>query len=160
MAKLSIGGKAPDFKLPAADGAVFHLAARRGTPVVLYFYPQDDTEGCTIENQAFSALLPEFAEIGVAVVGISPDSIEAHCRFRDKYALATTLLADPDHVALDAYGVWGPKVTFGHHLIGVIRSSFLIDARGMLAAQWRVTRIKGHAEKVLEAARELVGKAG
>jgi peroxiredoxin Q/BCP len=124
---------------------------------VLYFYAEDDTEGCTIENQAFSALLPEFARLGVTVVGISEDSIARHCRFRDKYGIATLLVADPGHEAIEAYGVWGPKVTFGHHFIGLIRSTFLIDAQGRIAEEWRVTRIKGHAEKVLEAARALAG---
>jgi peroxiredoxin Q/BCP len=148
---------APDFELPTADGGNFRLSAERGHPVVLYFYAEDDTEGCTIENQAFSALLPEFARLGVTVVGISEDSIARHCRFRDKYGIATLLVADPGHEAIEAYGVWGPKVTFGHHLIGLIRSTFLIDAQGRIAEEWRVTRIKGHAEKVLEAARALAG---
>jgi peroxiredoxin Q/BCP len=159
MAKPVKGRKAPDFELPAADGSRFRLSAERGHPVVLYFYAEDDTEGCTIENQAFSALLPQFAEIGVRVVGISADSVEKHCRFRDKYGLATTLLADPGHLAIDAYGVWGPKVTFGHHMVGLIRSSFLIDAAGKLAADWHVRRIRGHAEAVLAEARLLVEKA-
>jgi peroxiredoxin Q/BCP len=155
MPKPETGRKAPDLELPAADGSTFRLSAHRGRPVVLYFYAEDDTEGCTIENQQFSALLPEFEKLGAIVVGISEDSIEKHCRFRDKYGLETVLLADPNHVAIEAYGVWGPKVTFGHHLIGLIRSTFLIDKDGKIAADWRVTRIKGHAEKVLEKAREL-----
>ncbi|MGN6102756.1 MAG: peroxiredoxin [Devosia sp.] len=157
MARPGRGEMAPDFELPAADGGNFRLSAERGHPVVLYFYAEDETEGCTIENQAFSALLPEFARLGVTVVGISEDSIARHCRFRDKYGIATVLVADPGHQAIEAYGVWGPKVTFGHHLIGLIRSTFLIDAQGRIAEEWRVTRIKGHAEKVLEAARALAG---
>jgi peroxiredoxin Q/BCP len=156
MATPFIGSTAPDFELPAADGLPFRLSAQRGTPVVLYFYPQDDTEGCTIENRDFSALLPEFERLGAKVVGISPDSVEKHCRFRDKYRLATALLADPGHLAIGSYGVWGPKVTFGHHLIGLIRSTFLVDAGGNIAAQWQVRRIKGHAEAVLEATRRLI----
>jgi peroxiredoxin Q/BCP len=149
--------EAPDFELPSADGETFRLSAQRGRAVVLYFYPEDDTPGCTIENQEFSALLPEFERLGVTVVGISADSIDKHCRFRDKYALKTVLLADQQHRAIDAYGVWGPKVTFGHHLIGLIRSSFLIDAQGRIAGAWRVTRIKGHAATVLAAAQALAG---
>ena len=155
MPKPETGRKAPDFELPAADGSSFRLSAHRGHPVILYFYAEDDTEGCTIENQQFSALLPEFTKLGAVVVGISEDSIARHCRFRDKYDLETILVADPSHVAIDAYGVWGPKVTFGHHMIGLIPSTFLVDANGDIAADWRVTRIKGHAEKVLERAREL-----
>ena len=133
MAMLEKSQEAPDFELRAADGGTFRLSAQRGRPVVLFFYPEDDTPGCTIENQDFSALLPEFEQLGVTVVGISADSIEKHCRFRDKYRLKTVLLADPRHEAIDAYGVWGPKVTFGHHLIGLVRSSFLIDAEGRIA---------------------------
>jgi peroxiredoxin Q/BCP len=155
MARPAAGDAAPDFELDAADGTRFRLSEWRGAPVVLYFYPEDDTEGCTIENRAFSALLPEFAALGATVAGISGDSIASHCRFRDKYGLATVLLADPQHVAIEAYGVWGPKVTFGHHLVGLIRSTFLVDRHGIIAAEWRVTRIRGHAEKVLEAVRGL-----
>ena len=155
MAKPVKGRKAPDFELPTADGPAFKLSAQLGKPVVLYFYPEDDTVGCTIENQEFSALLPEFEKLGIAVVGISEDSVAKHCKFRDKYSLTTVLVSDPEHKAIDAYGVWGPKVTFGHHLIGLIRSTFLIGADGKLTEEWRVTRIKGHAEKVLAAAREL-----
>jgi peroxiredoxin Q/BCP len=156
MATPATGSPAPDFELTAADGSVFRLSTQRGTPVILYFYPQDDTEGCTIENRDFSALLPEFARLDAKVVGISPDSVETHCRFRDKYHLTTALLADPDHLAIGSYGVWGPKVTFGHHLIGLIRSTFLVDAAGNIAAQWQVRRIKGHAQAVLEATRRLI----
>src|SRR5665213_2139921 len=159
MAKLQKGRKAPDFELPTADGPSFRLSAQLGKPVVLYFYPEDDTPGCTIENQEFTALLPEFKKLGVAVVGISGDSVAKHCKFRDKYRLATVLVSDPEHKAIDAYGVWGAKVTFGHHLIGLIRSTFLVGADGKLIDDWRVTRIKGHAEKVLAAARALVDKA-
>ena len=155
MTKPRKGDKAPDFELPSADGTPFRLSAQRGRPVVLYFYPEDDTEGCTIENQEFTHRLPDFERLGVTVVGISPDSVEKHCRFRDKYGIGSVLLADPAPVATDAYGVWGPKVTFGHHLIGLIRSSFLIDANGIVASDWHVRRIKCHAEQVLEAARAL-----
>lgn len=155
MATPVTGNPAPDFELTAADGSVFQLSAQRGTAVILYFYPQDNTEGCTLENRDFSALLPDFTRLGARVVGISPDSVDTHCGFRDKYRLTTTLLADPDHLAIGRYGVWGPKVTFGHHLNGLIRSTFLVDAAGNIAAQWQVRRIKGHAEAVLEATRRL-----
>lgn len=161
MAKPQKGDAAPDFELPTADGAPFRLSAQKGSAVVLYFYAEDDTEGCTIENQAFSALLPAFREAGTTVVGISEDSVQKHCKFRDKYGLEVTLVADPGHVAIEAYGVWGPKVTFGHHLIGLIRSTFLIAPDGCIAEAWHVTRIKGHADKVLAAATLLrAGAAG
>lgn len=156
MAKPQKGRKAPDFELETADGAGFRLSAELGHPVVLYFYAEDDTEGCTIENREFSTLLPDFAALGITVVGISPDTVARHCKFRDRHGIATVLAADPEHRAIDAYGVWGPKVTFGHHMIGLLRSTFLIDAKGRLAEEWRVTRIRGHAGKVLEAARDLV----
>ncbi len=159
MTRPERGHAAPDFELPAADGSSFRLAARRGTPIVLYFYAEDDTEGCTIENQEFSALLPAFGRLGALVVGISEDSLDQHRKFCRKYDIATILLADPGHAAIDAYGVWGPKVTFGHHLVGLIRSTFLIDAQGRIAEQWRVTRIKGHAAKVLAAVEALAAKS-
>jgi peroxiredoxin Q/BCP len=146
---------APDFALPTDQGAVFTLSAERNRPVVLYFYPQDDTEGCSIENHEFSLLMPDFARAGIPVVGISPDSVESHRAFRAKCGLTTTLVADPDRVAIDAYGLWGPKVTFGHHHIGLHRTSFLIDREGRIAQMWKVSRIKGHAELVLAAARSL-----
>jgi len=156
MTTLQKGDIAPDFDLPTAAGPSFCLSGERGHPVVLYFYAEDDTEGCTIENQEFTARLADFTALGVTVVGISEDSVQKHCKFRDKYGIGSVLVADPGHVAIDAYGVWGPKVTFGHHLIGLIRSTFLIGADGRIAETWRVTRIKGHAEKVLDACRALI----
>ena len=155
MARLEKGAKAPDFELITDSGASFRLSEARGQPVVLYFYAEDDTEGCTIENQQFSALVPEFDGLGVKIVGISADTVEKHCRFRDKYSLGVTLAADPEHKAIEAFGVWGPKVTFGHHLIGLIRSTFLVGPDGKIVEAWHVTRIKGHADKVLEATRLL-----
>jgi len=155
MAKPATGRKAPDFALPAADGTTFRLSEHAGRPVVLYFYPEDATAGCTIENQEFSALLPEFEARGAVVAGISEDSIAKHCKFRDNYRIATTLVSDPDHKAIGPYGVWGPKVTFGHHLVGLIRTTFLIGSDGRIVADWHVTRIKGHAAKVLEAVKAL-----
>lgn len=150
------GDPAPDFVLATDSGATFRLSDQLGSPVILFFYPQDDTEGCTIENREFSALAKRFADLGVVVLGISPDTIASHCAFRDKYGLDIPLAADPDHIAIGAYGVWGPKTTFGHHLIGLIRTTFLIDRDGRIAEIFKVTRIKGHAEKALESARKLL----
>lgn len=148
----SVGTMAPDFELPTADGGVFRLSDQRGRPVVLYFYPQDDTEGCTVENIGFSGLLPEFEKLDVVVLGISPDTVEQHCAFRDKYGLGVTLAADPAREVVEAYGLWQSKKTFGREYIGLVRTSFLIAADGRISRVWEVRRIKGHVEEVLEAA--------
>jgi peroxiredoxin Q/BCP len=159
MATLTIGRKAPDFALEVDSGAMFRLS-EAGAPVVLFFYPEDNTEGCTIENIEFSRLAGEFAALGVKLLGISPDSVEKHCRFRDKHGLAVPLAADTSLKVTKAYGAWGPKKLFGHEYDGVIRSSFLIDADRGVAGIWKVTRIKGHALLALDAARTLVDAGG
>jgi peroxiredoxin Q/BCP len=156
MAALSAGTMAPDFELMTDALRPFRLSQVRGKPVVIFFYPEDETEGCTIENLEFTAQMPAFRRMGVKVLGISPDTVEKHCRFRDKHTLKATLAADPDRRAIEAYGVWGPKKLFGHNYDGLIRTTFLIDADGKIARVWPVTRIKGHAEAVLEATRALV----
>lgn len=153
MSQPTKGDKAPDFEIADHDGNPFRLSALRGTPVVLFFYPQDDTEGCTIENIEFSNLAPEFAALGVTLVGISPDSVKDHCAFREKYGLQIPLLADPEHKAVDAFGLWQSKVTFGREYVGLVRSSYFIDAKGKIAGHWKVTRIKNHAQIVLDAVR-------
>jgi peroxiredoxin Q/BCP len=156
MARIEVGREAPDFALPTDANETFRLSEHRGRPVVLFFYPEDNTDGCTIENLEFTQQMPEFARLGVKVVGISPDTVEKHCKFRDTYRLGATLAADPDREVIEAYGVWGPKKLFGHHYQGLVRTTFLIGPDGKVAGVWPVTRIKGHAERVLEAARELV----
>lgn len=156
MTAVDIGTKAPDFALTTDRNETFRLSEHKGSPVVLVFYPQDDTEGCTVENIEFTRLMPEFEALGAEVVGISPDSVSDHCKFRDKYQLGLTLAADPDRRAIDAYGVWGAKTTFGHDYIGLIRTTFLVGPDGRIAGVWRVSRIKGHAADVLEATRALV----
>jgi len=155
MATLAVGRKAPDFELPAADGSTFRLSEQKGRPVVLYFYPQDDTEGCTLENQEFSALRPEFEASSVVVVGISPDSIESHCKFRDKFGLSVPLLADAGAEVTKKYGLWQLKKLWGVEYMGLVRTTFLIDRKGKIAGIFRATRIRDHAAKVLEAARTL-----
>jgi peroxiredoxin Q/BCP len=155
MASLTVGRKAPDFELPTDTGTPFRLSDHKGRPVVLFFYPEDDTEGCTVENLEFTARAPDFEALGVAVLGISPDSVEKHCRFRDKYGLRIPLAADAGHKVTSKYGAWGPKKLFGHEYDGVIRTTFLVAPSGKLASIWKVTRIKGHAEAVLDAARAL-----
>lgn len=149
------GETAPDFELPLDDGTTFTLANERGHPVVLYFYPQDDTDGCTIENRAFTDLAQEFAALGVTVIGISPDSVESHCKFRDKHGLTLPLAADPEHKVIDAYGLWQLKTMFGNTYMGVKRGTVLIDAEGRIFRTVLAPRVKGHAEKVLAAAQEM-----
>jgi len=145
---VEIGQTAPDFSLPSHDGTTVRLPDGGGV-VVVVFYNQDDTDNCTREMQEFSALLGEFTGAGARVVGISPDSVETHRAFRDKYALTVTLLADPDRVAISAYGVWGQKKLYGREYEGLIRTSFIIDRSGKIAAVMPVRRINGHAAKVL-----------
>lgn len=150
------GTAAPDFEILTDAGKPFRLSAQRGGWLTLFFYPQDDTEGCTIENIEFSALAPEFAKLGVKLVGISPDSVADHCAFRAKFNLGVPLLSDPDKIAVNAFGLWQEKKLYGRDYIGLVRSSFLIDPNGVIAAQWKVTRIKGHAQKLLDEAKMLV----
>lgn len=151
MPDLNEGDTAPDFTLPLDDGTSFHLAAERGRPVVLFFYPEDDSGGCTDENKEFSDRAEAFARLGARVVGISPDTVETHAKFRKKYKLVLPLAADPDHVAIEAFGLWKLKKLYGREFMGLIRTSFIIDAEGRVARIVRATRILGHAQKMLEA---------
>lgn len=153
------GDPAPDFSLPMDDGKTFRLSDHRGKPVVLFFYPQDDTEGCTIENQEFSGLAAEFARRGAVLVGISPDTLEQHGKFRHKFDLTIPLIADPDHTAIKAYDLWQMKKLYGREFEGLIRTSFLIDAEGRIAKIVRATRIKGHAQKMLDALDALLARS-
>lgn len=146
----AVGTTAPDFVLPAADGSEFRLSDQRDHWVVLYFYPQDDTEGCTLENQEFSQLLPQFRSLGAVVAGVSPDSVASHYQFRDKFALVVPLLADPDRVAIDGFGLWQLKRLWGVEYMGLVRTSFIIDPQGRIAAVVKATRIRDHARKMLE----------
>lgn len=156
----AVGSSAPDFELTTDSYEKFRLSDHRGHPVVLYFYPQDDTEGCTLENIEFTDQMPEFRKLGAIVVGISPDSVEKHCSFRDKYNLGVTLAADPDRKAIEAYGVWQLKKMFGVEFMGVKRVTVLVGPDGKVAGVFHATRIKGHAEKVLAATREVAAQAG
>ena len=157
MPTLIVGRKAPDFELPAADGTLFRLSDHKGKPVVLYFYPQDDTEGCTLENQEFSALLPDFEALGAVLAGISPDSIASHCKFRDKFGLTAPLLADTDLRVTKKYGLWQLKKLWGVEYMGLVRTSFLIGPTGKIAGIFKATRIRDHAAKLLDATRALAG---
>jgi peroxiredoxin Q/BCP len=145
------GRKAPDFELESVEGGQVQLKQLRGQPVVLYFYPKDDTPGCTKEACAFQDNLAKLKRRGAVVLGVSPDSVESHQRFREKYALRFPLLADPDKKVAAKYGAWGEKVMYGRKVTGMIRSTFVIDAEGTVRKVFPRVRVDGHAEKVLEA---------
>lgn len=146
---------APDVTLPRDGGDAVHLAALRGAPVVLFFYPRDDTSGCTREAVAFSGLKAEFDALGAQVFGISKDSVASHEKFRDKHGLTVPLLSDEDGDACERFGVWKEKSMYGKTFMGIERSTFLIDAEGRIAREWRKVKVPGHAEEVLEAVRAL-----
>lgn len=149
------GDKAPDFDLPRDGGGRLRLSDLKGRPVVLYFYPKDDTSGCTKEAIAFSEKLGDFEALGAVVVGVSPDSVESHDKFKAKHGLAVALLADTDHALAEAYGAWVEKSMYGRNYMGVDRSTFLIDRDGRVARVWRHVKVPGHADSVLQALREL-----
>ena len=149
------GDKAPDFELPTEGGKTFKLSAGKGKPVVVYFYPKDDTSGCTVEAKDFSRLAPDFRKAGVEVIGISPDSVESHQKFQKKHDLTVRLGADTDKAVATAYGVWIEKSMYGRKYMGVERATFLIDAKGRIAKSWPKVKVPGHAEEVLAAARAL-----
>lgn len=151
MADIQVGQIAPNVELPTDNGSHLNLRELTGKPVVLYFYPQDDTETCTAEAIEFSRLKPDFNKAGAVVVGISPDSVKKHGKFRAKYKLTVDLAADEERTAIEAYGVWTEKLMFGRKYMGVERSTFLIGPDGRIAKIWRKVRIKGHADAVLAA---------
>ncbi len=143
------GDKAPNFQLETADGPV-RLADFQGKTLVLYFYPKDDTSGCTREAQDFTALGPEFAKSGAAVVGVSKDSVEKHRKFAAKYDLGVTLASDPEGAVIERYGSWVEKSLYGRKYMGIDRSTFLIRD-GVVRRVWRKVKVPGHAQAVLEA---------
>ncbi|MGP0104419.1 peroxiredoxin [Rhodoblastus sp.] len=149
------GDAAPDFTLPRDGGATMSLADFKGRKLVLYFYPKDDTSGCTLEAQDFKRLAGDFAAAGAAVVGASPDPVGRHDKFRDKYELNFPLLADESKQVLEAYGVWVEKSMYGRKYMGVERSTFLIGPDGRIARAWRKVKVPGHAEEALAAAKSL-----
>lgn len=149
MGKLDAGDKAPAFTLPDQDGTPVSLQDFAGRRVVVYFYPRDDTPGCTKEACQFNDNLQAFARAKVPVLGISGDSAEKHRRFREKFGLTFPLLTDADHTVGEAYGAWGEKTLYGKKSVGVIRSTFLIAADGTIARPWYHVKADGHAAKVL-----------
>ena len=150
MPRLEAGQRAPAFTLPDQDGAKVSLSSFAGAPVVVYFYPADDTPGCTKEACQFNDNLRAFRRAKVTVLGISPDDAESHRRFRAKYGLAFPLLSDPDHTVMEKYGAWGEKTLYGKKTVGVIRSTFLVGGNGKVQRAWYHVKADGHAAKVLE----------
>lgn len=155
MTELSPGQEAPQFELPRDGGGMLTLSALRGKAVVLYFYPKDDTSGCTAEAIDFSALKPEFEKAGAVVIGMSPDSAKKHDKFKAKHGLSVDLVADEERKAIEAYGVWAEKSMYGRKYMGVERTTFLIDRDGKIARIWSKVKVPGHAAEVLEAVRAL-----
>jgi peroxiredoxin Q/BCP len=149
VSALKPGDPAPDFDLPTAGGGRVSLASLRGKPAILYFYPKDDTTGCTQEAMNFTELAADFAAAGAVVIGVSPDSVAAHDRFIAKYGLKVTLAADAEARIARKFGVWVEKNMYGRKYMGVERSTFLIGSDGRLGRIWRKVKVKGHADEVL-----------
>ena len=154
-AAIAVGKKAPEFTSKDQDDKAVKLSDLRGQWVVLYFYPKDDTPGCTTEACDFTAGLKDFEKLEAVVLGCSPDSPESHRKFIAKYKLKVRLLSDPDHTVLEKYGAWGEKNMYGKVSMGVIRSTVVIDPDGKVAAHWPKVRADGHADAVKDKLREL-----
>jgi thioredoxin-dependent peroxiredoxin len=155
MAMIQEGKKAPDFELPSSEGGELKLKDLRGKTVVLYFYPKDDTPGCTREACAFRDNQAALKKKGVVVLGLSGDSIASHDKFKAKYKLNFPLLSDPDKAVAKKYGAWGEKVLYGKKSVGMIRSTFVIDGEGVVRKVFPRVKVDGHAEKVLEVVKGL-----
>ena len=151
---LQAGDKAPNFKLES-DAGVVSKAGLKGKPFVVYFYPKDDTSGCTKEAIAFSAAGKKFEKLGVFVLGVSKDSLASHQKFKTKHKLKIALGSDSDIAVAKDWGVWGEKSLYGRKYMGMERATFLVDAKGVIAAAWHKVKVPGHVEKVLEAAKSL-----
>ena len=152
---IEIGHKAPEFCLPNQDNEEICLRDLRGTWVVLYFYPKDNTPGCTTEACDFTEALPDFTDLGATILGVSPDSVKRHQNFIAKKDLKITLLSDEEKEVLQAYGVWQLKKNYGREYMGVVRSTYLIDPDGNVAAVWEKVRVKGHVEAVRQKLEEM-----
>ena len=150
-----VGDKAPDFDLAADGGGRARLADYVGEKVVLYFYPKDDTTGCTKEAQEFTALAPNFAKAGATVIGVSKDSLKAHDKFTAKYDLKLPLGSDPEGAVVAAYGSWVEKSLYGRKYMGIERATFLIDKTGTVAKVWHKVKVPGHVDEVLKALKAL-----
>ena len=153
MSILTQGSLAPDFDLPTDGGSRIKLSELKERKVVLYFYPKDNTSGCTVEAIDFSARQADFEAADTLVIGVSPDSVQSHERFRKKHKLSITLASDENKAMLESYGVWEEKSMFGHKYMGVVRTTYLIDRDGRIARTWEKVKVKGHVDEVLAAAR-------
>jgi thioredoxin-dependent peroxiredoxin len=151
---VTLGEAAPDFTLASDGGGTLSLNQMRGKMTVLFFYPKDDTTGCTLEAKEFSDQAAEFDKIGAAVFGISPDSVKSHGKFKAKHGLSVSLLSDETKEMLQTYGLWVEKSMYGRKYMGVERTTLLLDAAGKVAQVWNKVKVPGHAEEVLEAARQ------
>lgn len=154
---LEEGAAIPSFSLSADDGSVVKSKNLKGFPFVLYFYPKDDTPGCTKEACAFRDRKNEITKLGIKVFGISPDDVASHVKFRDKYQLNFRLLADPDHQVAESFGAWREKNMYGKKSMGVQRSTFLIDAQGKIAEAWKRVQVDGHDQDVIDAVKAIIG---
>ena len=154
MSDVKPGAKVPEFMVPTTAGD-FRLGARNDDNLVIYFYPRDNTPGCTTEGSDFRDLAPAFRRLGTRILGISTDTIESHRRFRDKMKFPFELGSDEDHSVAAQFGVWKQKNMYGRKMMGIERSTFLIDSKGVLRREWRKVRVAGHAAEVLAAARDL-----
>ena len=152
---LAVGDKAPDFTLPTDGGGEISLKGLKGKTVVLYFYPRDDTPGCTAEACAFRDSLPDFSKVEAEVVGISRDSVASHDKFKKKFKLPFPLASDEDGNVTEAYGVWVEKSMYGKKYMGIERATFLIDGKGVILDIWRKVKVDGHTDEVLKAAKAL-----
>lgn len=159
MTELQTGDKAPNFKLPATGEQTLDLADFAGSPVVLYFYPKDDTPGCTTESCDFRDNIAQFKSVGAKVIGISRDSVKSHEKFAKKFDLNFPLVSDEDGKVCEAYGTWVEKSMYGRKYMGIDRSTFLIDGAGRIAAIWRKVKVSDHVAEVIEAVKALDKKA-
>jgi peroxiredoxin Q/BCP len=155
MSELTVGDRAPDFELPTDGGGQVNLSAFHGKTVVLYFYPKDDTSGCTSEAQAFTAAAADFKALNAVVIGVSKDSVKSHDKFKAKYGLDVILASDETGAMVERYGVWVEKSMYGRKYMGVDRSTFLIGGDGTIRQTWRKVKVPGHAEAVLKAVKAL-----
>lgn len=152
---VNIGDKAPEFSASTDGGGTVSLKDLKDKKIVLYFYPKDMTPGCTAESCGFRDALPDFSKVNAEIIGVSKDSVKRHDKFKEKYELPFMLAADEDGKMCEAYGVWQEKKNYGKTYMGIVRSTFLIDEKGKIAAVWRNLRVKGHVDKVLEEAQKL-----
>lgn len=147
---LAIGDKAPDFSAPSDTGETYSLESLKGKPFILYFYPKDDTSGCTAEACSFTENIAAFNQAGITVLGVSKDSLESHAKFRAKYGLKFPLLSDTDGKICESYGTWVEKSMYGRKYMGIDRATFIIDENGSIKALWRKVKVAGHVEEVLQ----------